>query len=724
MSNQVTIEKERLQPFFDKVFNQAEERVRQFMISYFAFGIVLSLIHQTTILALVSGALLAGTYFASKSFFKKNSIHRHLVSVLYGLFQIQFLLQMQGMYQMHFTIFISLTVLLLYEEWTVIIPGTIVSLIGLTFIYTLQDSADYQNHFIKAYPFDLDAFALHGFLIIVYASLCIVWARTQRGQTIEAATTSLLQDAQLKMMDTNINFAQQISQGKLDANYPDDNPDKLGLSLLDMRKSLVEADTREAHERFVNVGLARIGDILRQHTNNLEQLCDKVIEELVKYMIANQGGIFMLNGEGHDKHLRLMACRAWGRKKYLEKTVAIGDGLIGQVVLEKETIFLKNIPDNYVSISSALGEANPNSILIIPLKQEDNIVGAIELASFKEFSKTDIEFLEKVGESIASTMITAQNNQRTKQLLDQSHEMSEQMRAQEEELRQNMEEMQATQEEMARTQRELSEKARELETKQANLNALINNTDDSIITIDKNYKVVVINDVVKRRYKGTQYEGLDTGADALAILGDVRDEWKGYYDKALKGERLNFILKSSVKGEDAFREYFINPIKDLSGTIIGVSVFSRDVTEKHKALEEMRRKSSILDSIINYTDDTYFAIDKDYKIMVVNDVLKNRFRASNIELKEGDNILNLLPKESYEMWKSRYDKALSGEKLRLQEERKLPDKTLFLEVFVDPIYGEKNEVIGCSVISRDISDKKKMMDDLEAKTSELHQLKN
>lgn len=715
---------EELNPFYQKIYDQALNLSNQFLIGFFGLSMVLSFFYDTWLLAFSLGGVSLIIYFALIRIIENTTWPRYFVSFIYGNFILLYVLQMRGLYEMYFTYFFVLTLLLFFENWKVILPVSIHAVVSVLILYQIQVTAEVVPEYLSnSQPFSVTGIILQVGFMIAYSVLCILWSIMQRRQTTESAITQLKMNMQLRIMDNNIAFADAISQGDLQVQYPSESKDRLGEALIHMQQSLAKAKDREERERFTTIGLADIGEILRKNSNNLHQLCDNVIESLVRYMKANQGSMFIMKKDGDQEYLSLIACRAWERKKFLQSKIALGEGLVGQAVIEKQSIFLKQVPKDYIRITSGLGEANPNCILIVPLKSEETVVGVLELASFKVFQENEIRFIEKVGESIASTIITTQNNQRNQELLESSKLMTEQMKAQEEEIRQNMEEMQATQEEMERTQQQVQQKAKELQEKQDNLDALINNTEDSILAMDTHYKVVVMNDVLKRRYKGTQYENLGVGSDALSALGAVRDEWKGYYDRALAGEKLDFTIKSTVQGEDAYREYFINPMREHNGTIVGLSVFSRDVTEKHKILNEMSRKGAVLDSIINHESDTYFAIDRDFKIIVVNNVLKARFQTNQIELNEGDSILTKLPKESMELWKGRYEKALHGEKLKFQEERKLPDRTLFLEVAVEPIHNDSGEVIGCSTVSRDITEQKRIQRELQKATEELSALK-
>jgi len=154
----------------------------------------------------------------------------------------------------------------------------------------------------------------------------------------------------------------------------------------------------------------------------------------------------------------------------------VGEGLVGQAYLEKETILLTDVPPDYLQITSGLGEGNPRCIVIVPLLMNAQTLGVLEMASFHVFLPYQILFLEKLGENIASTLATARNNRQTMQLLQDSQEQTRLMQSQEEEMRQNLEELIATQENQARLQVELQNnelvlhgKLKELEDAKANL---------------------------------------------------------------------------------------------------------------------------------------------------------------------------------------------------------------------------------------------------------------
>lgn len=118
--------------------------------------------------------------------------------------------------------------------------------------------------------------------------------------------------------------------------------------------------------------------------------------------------------------------------------------------MEQKVIHLKNIPDSYLSVTSGLGEANPRSLLIVPMQYENQIYGVLEFATFQTFESIHITLIEQVAESIASTLSAVKTNIITASLLEESKAQTQTLTSHEEEMRQNMEELQATQEEATR----------------------------------------------------------------------------------------------------------------------------------------------------------------------------------------------------------------------------------------------------------------------------------
>ena len=284
----------------------------------------------------------------------------------------------------------------------------------------------------------------------------------QTGDEIEEMGHAL--NTSIEGLNKKNDFASHLGKGELDYQYEMlSQEDELGQSLLEMRDSLKKAREEEEKRReeekkrqWTNEGLNQFADILRQNSDDLSRLTDELIKKLVHYLEANQGGIFLMNDQDeNDRHLELYSAFAFDRKKHHEKRIELGDGLVGTCAMEGETIYLEEIPQDYIEITSGLGDANPDSLVIVPIRLEGTIYGVIEIASFQTFEQYQIDFIERVSESIASTISSVKVNMRTQKLLEQSEQQAQELSAQEEEMRQNMEELKATQEEAGRQKTEL-----------------------------------------------------------------------------------------------------------------------------------------------------------------------------------------------------------------------------------------------------------------------------
>ncbi len=258
-------------------------------------------------------------------------------------------------------------------------------------------------------------------------------------------------------------FARSLNENNLDIQLSPSGPrDELASELNALQQKMTDtADLQKKNEeenakrRYINEGLAKFAEILRTQSNDIHLLGDAFIRDIVKYLGAIQGGFFLLNENKEDeKMLELISSFAYNRKKYLQKSLYVGEGLVGTCAMEKQIINLTEIPEGYITITSGLGDTKPDNLLLVPVLHELELIGVLEIASLNLFKEHEIQFAGEVAGSLGATIIYARNNQRTSELLAKSQQQAMEMAEQEEEMRQNMEELKATQEESSRREEE------------------------------------------------------------------------------------------------------------------------------------------------------------------------------------------------------------------------------------------------------------------------------
>jgi len=375
-------------------------------------------------------------------------------------------------------------------------------------------------------------------------------------------------------------FAKDIGNGNYDTSVEllSDN-DVLGKSLIDTRDKLKKARKEEEERKkeeekrkWANEGLARFGDILRQNHENINDLAYAVIRNLIKYLDANQGGLFIKNDENEeDVYYELAAAYAYNRRKYQIKEFRLGEGLIGTCAIEQKTIYMTELPDSYIEITSGLGDANPSSLLIVPLMVEDNVLGVLEIASFNKFEKYEIEFIERIAQNIASTLSSTKTNERTAQLLEKTQQQAEEMSSQEEEMRQNMEELKATQEEAARKSAEM----------EGYIKAL--NSTSYVAEYDLNGKIIFVNDAYLELFNISRDEAIGKHhADNIDFTEEQKEQYEQFWEDLLNGKIKRQKTQVTIKGKRfVFMESY-TPIYDQEGNIQKVIKIANDVSDYEK----------------------------------------------------------------------------------------------------------------------------------------------
>lgn len=163
---------------------------------------------------------------------------------------------------------------------------------------------------------------------------------------------------------------------------------------------------------------------LTQGSVNLRQMCDNIISMLCRTIEAGYGVIYI-----KEEELMLVGSYAFKKSNNISETIAIGEGLVGQCAKEKKIILLKDVPSDYIQISSSLGEKEPLSITLLPILFDDNLVGVIEIATFKEYNSMQQKLLEEVVSSLGIVIKNMKNTARTQILLEETLTQQEEIRA-------------------------------------------------------------------------------------------------------------------------------------------------------------------------------------------------------------------------------------------------------------------------------------------------------
>jgi PAS domain S-box-containing protein len=223
---------------------------------------------------------------------------------------------------------------------------------------------------------------------------------------------------------------------------------KLQQSLKEQKENESKRILEDNQRHWTSNGHAEFSEILRANNKNIENLSSSVTSKLIEYLNIFQGGFYLLKSrETGQKYLELMSSYAFDRQKLDNKIIELGNGLVGACAEEEKTIYTKNIPENFINMASGLGNSSPSCLLIIPLMHNDELTGVIELANIKEFEDYEIEFLDALSKSIAVTIVNAQANIKTRELLEQSQQQSVNLAEKEEELSNSLLELRQAQEE-------------------------------------------------------------------------------------------------------------------------------------------------------------------------------------------------------------------------------------------------------------------------------------
>ena len=257
---------------------------------------------------------------------------------------------------------------------------------------------------------------------------------------------------------------------------------------------------------------------------------------------------------------------------------------------------------------------------------------------------------------------------------------------------------------------------------EANLTAIIENTNSSIYSLDRELKYITFNSVMKEKVKhfhGTEIHPGDNVMDTLIVSSPAEyAEWEAIYKKALSGEAVQFTTEFKQNEFTSFVTFSINPICD-NGVVTGLSCAATDITRQKQDELAVKKSEANLTAIIENNDASVYSLDRELRFIAFNKITSSKMlQYFGIHIKAGDKILAPLAGASNVItseWEGHYQKALNGEIVQFVKELPLNGGIAFVNYSFYPIW-ENNEVTGLSAVVRDISQQKS--DEIAIKKSE------
>ncbi len=516
---------------------------------------------------------------------------------------------------------------------------------------------------------------------------------------------------------SSIIIANKIGSGQELLSSESDDGSELHRTLMNLGKNLTATREKEQQFSWVTKGKEIMSDILRRHTD-LQNLAVDALQGTISYFDAVQGAFYILE----DNKLRCLTQYAYNRRRYETQEIEVGRGMIGAAAYERQIIYRTEVPENYFTITSGmLGDKKPKSLLIIPLIQEDEVQGVIELSFFKnKLPQQYLGLAEEFSKIMGSTIYNLKSRMRTEKLLLESQKMTATLRENEEKLHQNAQEMLRAQDELETSNRELAGKIEEVENAQKRLRALLTNASEFISIYDENRNITFESPSIKRILgynEEDEVHGMDEELMTPKGYRNICNMFE-YLENTPGGERTEQYTYLKKNGEKIFLEtQGKNLLHDPA--IRGLIFNTRDITERIRAEKEERMKSR-MQSLSENSPDMIIRTNTNGKIVYVNPAAA-RFFQKEVQQILSRRVTDVSDDEAFVEFivSTLRDMKRSRKQVESEIEVEIDEEIRNIEIKAIPEFGDNEDLESILFAAHDVTELKRIEQEIKEKNKKL-----